>query len=144
MTTEQTVLIRPFNNLDRKQVVAIWGRSGLTRAWNNPDLDIDRKQKVQPELFLVAEMDEQVVATVMSGYEGHRGWMNYLGVLPAYQRRGIARQLVSAVEALLTAQGCPKLNLQVRAGNAQAVAFYRAIGYQVDDSVSLGKRLIAD
>ncbi|MGH1357555.1 MAG: GNAT family acetyltransferase [Burkholderiaceae bacterium] len=144
MTTEQTVLIRPFNNLDRKQVVAIWEQSGLTRAWNNPDLDIDRKQKVQPELFLVAEMDEQVVATVMSGYEGHRGWMNYLGVLPAYQRRGIARQLVSAVEALLTAQGCPKLNLQVRAGNAQAVAFYRAIGYQVDDSVSLGKRLIAD
>ena len=125
-------------------MIEIWQRCGLTRPWNNPDLDIDRKLKVQPELFLVAVLADRVLATVMAGYEGHRGWMNYLGVSPDHQGRGLARQLIEEVEQRLLAVGCPKINLQVRADNQQAVSFYRALGYQVDESISLGKRLIAD
>jgi ribosomal protein S18 acetylase RimI-like enzyme len=80
----------------------------------------------------------------MAGYDGHRGWVNYLAVAPDLRGRGLARSLMTAVEMRLTAVGCPKLNLQVRNDNEAALGFYRAIGYDVDAAVSLGKRLIPD
>ena len=80
----------------------------------------------------------------MAGYEGHRGWVNYLGVAPAWRGRGLARALMLQVEQALLARGCPKINLQVRADNADALGFYAAIGYGQDAVLSLGKRLIAD
>jgi ribosomal protein S18 acetylase RimI-like enzyme len=99
---------------------------------------------VQPELFLVGLLEKALVASVMGGYEGHRGWVNYLAVSPDYRGRGYGRALMTRIEELLLAMGCPKLNIQVRATNAQVLEFYREIGYAQDDVVSLGKRLIAD
>jgi ribosomal protein S18 acetylase RimI-like enzyme len=137
--------IRPFDEADTEQVVALWNQCGVTRPWNNPHRDIERKLGVQRELFLVGVDDAgEVIASVMGGYEGHRGWVNYLAVNPHMQGQGHGRTLMRELEALLLARGCPKLNLQVRADNSAAVAFYRAVGYSVDDSVGLGKRLIAD
>jgi len=80
----------------------------------------------------------------MVGFEGHRGWVNYLAVDPAHRRSGIARALMAAAEAHLRALGAPKVNLQVRRSNAGVVAFYEALGYVDDDVVSLGRRLDAD
>lgn len=139
-----SIQIRSFSPEQTEAVVALWERCGLTRPWNDPRKDIARKLLVQPELFLVAETDEQIVGTVMAGYEGHRGWINYLGVDPAYQRQGIGRLLMSAAEEKLQARGCPKVNLQVRSTNSAVIAFYNAIGYAVDDVTSLGKRLEHD
>ena len=136
--------IRPFRESDRAAVIALWHGCGLTRPWNDPSRDIDRKLAVQPELFLVGELDGRVIATIMAGYEGHRGWMNYLAVDPTRRGRGLGRALVTAVEQALLARGCPKLNLQVRSDNAAVVAFYEAAGYGVDPVTSLGKRLIPD
>lgn len=136
--------IRAFRDADADDVVALWERAGLTRPWNDPRRDIARKLTVQPELFLVAEEAGAVVATAMFGYDGHRGWVNYLGVDPAHQGRGIGRALMAEGERLLTDLGCPKLNLQVRLGNAAAIAFYAALGYRDDEVVSYGKRLIPD
>jgi ribosomal protein S18 acetylase RimI-like enzyme len=126
-------------------VVALWRDCGLTRSWNDPYRDIDRKMSQQPDGFLVGEWpDGAVRASAMFGYDGHRGWVNYLAVGPEHQRRGHARILMAAGEAWLIAQGCPKLNLQVRRSNLAAVDFYSALGYGEDDVVSLGKRLTAD
>lgn len=138
------MLIRPYQASDEAAVIALWEACGLTRPWNDPRLDIARKLTVQPELFLVGEMDGVVVASVMAGYDGHRGWVNYLGVAPAQRGRGFARALMSRVEVLLAARGCPKLNLQVRKDNEVALDFYAAIGYGQDAALSLGKRLIQD
>ena len=137
-------LVRPFDDADEDAVVALWERCGLTRPWNDPRKDIRRKLQVQPELFLVGVHEGEVVATAMAGYEGHRGWVNYLATDPAWRRRGIAAELMSRGEALLTASGCPKLSLQMRLGNDAAAAFYERIGYAVDDVVCYGKRLIPD
>jgi ribosomal protein S18 acetylase RimI-like enzyme len=93
---------------------------------------------------LVGEVQGQVMASAMFGYEGHRGWVNYLAVAPEHQRQGHAKALMQRGEALLLASGCPKLNLQVRAGNTSVVSFYQALGYQEDVVVCLGKRLIPD
>lgn len=136
--------IRPFQPTDETAVIALWQRCELTRPWNDPHKDIQRKLKVQPELFLLGEIDDKVVASVMAGFDGHRGWVNYLAVCPTQRRRGLGRQLMEEVERRLTALGCPKLNLQVRSDNQAVLTFYRNLGYQVDEVVSLGKRLIAD
>lgn len=138
------MLIRPYRPADEAAVIALWQACGLTRPWNDPALDIARKLAVQPELFLVGEREGEIVASVMAGYEGHRGWVNYLGVAPAWRGRGLARALMLQVEQALLARGCPKINLQVRADNADALGFYAAIGYGQDAVLSLGKRLIAD
>ena len=80
----------------------------------------------------------------MAGYEGHRGWINYLAVDPSRRRRGLGTRLMDEAEGLLGERGCPKINLQVRSSNAQVIAFYRAIGFALDDVVSMGKRLQQD
>jgi ribosomal protein S18 acetylase RimI-like enzyme len=136
--------IRPFEHADEPAVVALWKECRLTRPWNDPHKDIARKLAVQPELFLVGIVNEAGIATVMAGYEGHRGWVNYLAVAPAFRGRGFARNLMEHVEQLLLRRGCPKVSLLARTSNPEAVAFYRHLGYVQDEAVSLGKRLIVD
>lgn len=125
-------------------MVALWQECGLTRAWNDPRKDIARKLTVQPELFLVGEIGERIVATVMAGYDGHRGWVNYLAVVPKHRRQGFGRVLMQEAEKGLLALGCPKLNVQVRTANTEALGFYRSLGYAQDETVSFGKRLVPD
>lgn len=138
------MIIRPFEPADQGAVIALWQACGLTRPWNDPQQDIARKLGEQPELFLVGAIGGQIVATVMAGFDGHRGWVNYLAVDPQQQKRGFGRALMREVEHRLIASGCPKLNLQVRAGNDPVLAFYARLGYRPDAVVSLGKRLIED
>ena len=129
---------------DRAAVISLWRACALIRPWNDPDRDIDRKLALQDDLFLVGVEEGEIIATAMVGYDGHRGWVNYLAVAPSRQGRGHGRALMEAAEHRLLALGCPKLNLQVRGGNEPVLAFYAALGYTVDDAVSLGKRLIVD
>jgi ribosomal protein S18 acetylase RimI-like enzyme len=136
--------IRAFDRADTETVVDLWRRCGLTRPWNDPYRDIERKLTVQPELFLVLERDDAVAATAMAGYDGHRGWVYYVAVEPALQGSGVGRMLMTEVERRLTGLGCPKLNVQVRSGNEPVAAFYRRLGYAEDGAVGLGKRLIPD
>ncbi|MCX2942819.1 GNAT family acetyltransferase, partial [Rahnella perminowiae] len=116
----------------------------LLRPWNDPELDIERKINHSPEFFLVAEVGGEVVATLMGGYDGHRGSANYLGVHPDYRGRGIANALVNRLEKKLIARGCPKMNLMVRAENDAVVSMYEKLGYEISDTLLLGKRLIED
>jgi ribosomal protein S18 acetylase RimI-like enzyme len=136
--------IRPYRSDDEDAVVGLWVACQLVGPHNNPHQDIARKLRVNPEWFLVSELDNKIVATCMVGYEGHRGWINYLAVAPEYRRRGIARQIMEEAERLLRQVGCPKINLQVRTSNAQVIEFYKSIGFKIDDVVSMGKRLETD
>ena len=139
-------VIRRFDPSDTEAVVALWESCGLVRPWNDPRQDIARKLTVQPELFLVATDPgaDDVVAAGMAGFDGHRGWVNYLAVRPDLQGSGLGRAFMAEFERLLTDLGCPKLNLQVRAGNERVIGFYESLGYADDHTVSMGKRLIAD
>jgi ribosomal protein S18 acetylase RimI-like enzyme len=139
-----SVEIRPFEPRDQGAVIALWRMCDLVRPWNDPVKDILRKLRVRPDLFLVSMLEGQVVGTVMVGYEGHRGWINYLAVDPAHQRQGLGRKLMQEAEALLRKTGCPKINLQIRTSNENVIEFYRRIGYAQDDVVSMGKRLEED
>jgi ribosomal protein S18 acetylase RimI-like enzyme len=137
--------IRPFRLGDTEAVVALWRHAGLVVPWNDPYRDIERKLTVQPELFLVVEGDAgAVIGTAMAGYDGHRGWVNYLAVDEAHRGSGLGAELMAVAERLLAERGCPKLNLQVRSSNAGVIEWYRTLGYEPDNAVSLGKRLIPD
>ena len=136
--------IRAYRESDQDDVVALWRECGLVVPWNDPVKDICRKLGIQRQLFLVGTLHSELVATVMAGYEGHRGWVNYLAVATEYRKRGFARCLLGEAEALLRDMGCPKINLQVRSSNVDVIEFYRRIGYSVDEVVSMGKRLEQD
>mgnify|MGYP003973698163 FL=1 len=141
---EKQLFIRPFQTEDEAAVVSLWQLCELTVPWNNPYKDIARKLKVQPELFLVGMLDSLLIATVMGGYDGHRGWINYLAVHPDFQGLGYAQHMMVNVESELRKIGCPKINLQIRSGNAKVMAFYQKLGFTDDRVLSMGKRLEED
>ena len=135
---------RPFDKSDLQAVIELWKDCGLVVPWNDPVKDIDRKLKVDPDLFLVGELAGEIVASVMGGYEGHRGWINYLAVSPRHQRKGYGRLIMEVVELAMRQKGCPKINLQIRGSNTEMASFYQAIGYEIEDAIGLGKRLETD
>ncbi len=136
--------IRPYRAEDEAAVITLWEACNLIVSHNDPRKDIRRKLQVNPEWFLIGEENTFIVATCMVGYEGHRGWINYLAVAPGLQRQGIASQMMEEAERLLRKAGCPKINLQIRSTNAQVIEFYESIGFKIDDVTSMGKRLEAD
>lgn len=142
--TPNALAIRPYHPSDEAAIIQLWRDCGLTRPWNDPSKDIARKLTVQSDLFLVGEAGGVIAGTLMGGYDGHRGWINYLAVSPAHQRLGYATALMRAAERKLLEMGCPKINLLIRSGNAAVQAFYARLGFQPDEVISLGKRLIPD
>jgi ribosomal protein S18 acetylase RimI-like enzyme len=110
-------------------------------AWNATEIAIPAKLKFQPELFLVAIDQGLVVGSIMAGYDGHRGWLYAAAVLQSHQRQGIGTALVREAENLLSAMGCTKINLQVRSSNTAVTRFYSSLGYEIEERVSMGKRL---
>ncbi|MFN3256819.1 MAG: GNAT family acetyltransferase [Ilumatobacter sp.] len=137
-------MIRTFEERDRASVIDLWRRADLLRPWNDPDADIDRKLATSDDLLFVATIDDELVGTVMVGYDGHRGWINYLAVDANVRRAGVGRLLMTHAERVLADLGCAKVNLQVRTSNVAAADFYERLGYEHDDVVSMGKRLIDD
>ena len=109
--------------------------------WNAAEVAIPAKLKIQPDLFLVAIEQTLVAGSIMAGYDGHRGWLYAVAVLRSYQKRGLGRALVKEAEERLRAIGCKKINLQVRASNTTVIEFYRSLGYEVEERVSMGKRM---
>ena len=138
------LVIRPYQTQDEAAVIELWLQCNLVVPQNNPKRDIKRKLQVNPEWFLVGVLGGHVVATCMAGYEGHRGWINYLAVSPHHRRQGIGGRIMEEAEKKLIAAGCPKINLQVRETNRIVIQFYERIGYTRDLVASMGKRLEND
>ena len=140
--TESEIRVRSYHSRDEQAGVELWATVFPDDPpWSEPRDVIQRKRSVQGELFFVCEVEGRVVGTVLAGFDGVRGWVHHLAVLPDLRRGGLATALMRAAEQGLTNSGCPKLNLQVRATNSEVVAFYKSLGYAIEDRVSLGKPL---
>ena len=138
-------IIRQFREEDKEQVINLWNICKLIRSWNDPMKDIERKKGVGEDLFLVLEKDNKIIGSVMGGYDGHRGVMNYLSVHPEFRGKGFGKLLVNKVEEKLKELGCPKINLLVRSNNSKVIKFYEGNSYQLQsDFFLVGKRLISD
>ena len=144
MMTADSIDITEFDNLQhREQVAALWRDIfGYDTAHNSPELVIDRKCAVDNGLFFVAVRKQDVVGTVMAGYDGHRGWIYSLAVHPAHRMQGIGSALLALAERRLSSLGCLKINLQILEGNETVQRFYEANGYAAERRVSMGKRLV--
>jgi ribosomal protein S18 acetylase RimI-like enzyme len=136
--------IREYRTDDEHQVIDLWMACSLVVPWNDPKSDIERKVADSPDLFFVGEIDDRIVASCMAGYDGHRGWVYYLAVVPEFQKQGLAAGIMAHAEAVLKDMGCPKIDLMVRESNAGVISFYSKIGYTNDPVVVLSKRLIED
>jgi ribosomal protein S18 acetylase RimI-like enzyme len=136
-----TFEITRYSTKFQDEVVELWKKCNLIIPQNDPVEDIMKKVDFQPDLFLVGLIDDRVIGSIMVGYEGHRGWINYLAVLPELQRQGYGRKLVQKAIDELKRIGCLKVNLQVRRTNTPVIEFYKRLGFKEDDVASLGMRL---
>ena len=142
MTMNSTLLIRSFQGADRDALEALWNQVFPDDPPRNaPQVMIDSKLKVHPELLLVGLLENKLVAAVIAGYDGVRGWLYHLAVAPEQRRKGFATELVRAAEAALGKLGCTKVNLQVRATNVAVLGLYQTLGYEVEERVSMGRVL---
>lgn len=137
-----SIAVRAFEPRDRESLEGLWSRVFADDPqWNAAALMINNKLKVQPELLLVATVDDLLVGAVIGGFDGVRGWLYHLAVAPERRRSGIATRLVRAAEQRLRDLGCPKVNIQLRASNAAVAAFYESLGYATEERISMGRRL---
>ena len=141
---ESSLLIRPFKEGDKEALVSLWNMCKLTVPWNNPYKDIARKLNVQSELFLMGYLEDKLIASIIAGYDGHRGWINYFAVHPDFQQRGYGKQLMDNVENKLRELGCPKINLQIREGNDKVLSYYQKHGFVEEKRINMGKRIEND
>jgi ribosomal protein S18 acetylase RimI-like enzyme len=135
------VRFREAEAADRDQVIALWQQCGLTRAWNDPVADFDFALAGATSTILVHEISGEIVASVMVGHDGHRGALYYLAVVPEHQKTGLGRAAVDAAETYLNKLGVWKINLMIREGNEAALGFYRAIGFEANAVISMGKKI---
>lgn len=126
---------------DASAVIALWDACGLTRPWNPPQRDFDQALAGSSSTILVKRDADTITGSVMVGFDGHRGWIYYLGVSPERQGEGLGRALMAATEDWLRKRNAPKIQLMVRGDNTAARGFYDAIGYELQDVVTIGKRL---
>jgi len=124
---------------DAEAVIALWHECGLTRPWNDPQQDFDRALAWPASTILVARDGEALLGSAMIGYDGHRGWVYYLAVSPAHQRSGLGRRIMEAAADWLRDRGAPKIQLMVRTSNAATLDFYAALGFERQETVTLGK-----
>ena len=131
--------IRPVTPGESDQVVALWEECGLTRPWNDPKRDLDFARGKTNSTVLIGHLDQQIMASVMVGHDGHRGNVYYLAVSPKYRGKGFGRAMLQAAEAWLVAKGIWKLNLSIRSENTKIIGFYERLGYEEQDVVLLGR-----
>jgi ribosomal protein S18 acetylase RimI-like enzyme len=142
----RTLVIRPVTPADAGAVVALWRAvfpeyGDPTRPQRDPAASVARKLAFGDRLFWLAEREGRLLGTAMAGWDGHRGWLYSVGVLPEARRAGVAARLVAEAERALQGLGCPKVNLQVLAENRAAQEFWRRMGYARDEVIGFGKRL---
>ncbi len=126
------ISVREAGPHDIDAVVQLWQYCELTRPWNDPTGDFDLALSNPTSAILLAEYGRELVGTVMTGFDGHRGWIYYLGISPNHRKQGIASQLMDAAASWLADRKCPKIELMVRSGNA-AAEFYAKAGWEKQD-----------
>jgi ribosomal protein S18 acetylase RimI-like enzyme len=140
-TSTVALTVKPIEDRDSAEVIGLWQRCGSTRPWNDPARDIALARKDTNATVLLGRHDGALVASVLVGHDGHRGWVYYVTVDPDHRFKGFGRAIMSAAEHWLRARGIEKLQLMVRGDNAEVHAFYQSLGYFEQERVVFAKWL---
>jgi ribosomal protein S18 acetylase RimI-like enzyme len=141
MSTDAALSIAPLEDADVAAVIALWQRCGLTRPWNDPAADIALARRGSNAAVLLGRDGDAVVASVLVGHDGHRGWAYYVAVDPQHRKKGLGRAIMDAAEEWLRARGILKLQLMVRPDNIQVQAFYETLDYDEQERIVYAKWL---
>ena len=134
--------IRPYQAADFDGLDALWREAFPNDPpRNRAAQSVPAKLALNDDLLFVAVDDDQVLGSIMAGYDGHRGWLYSVAVREDAKRRGIGTALVKTAEMAMRKLGCCKINLQVRSTNTSVIAFYKGLGFAVEDHVSMGRLL---
>ena len=133
--------IASIEDRDIPEVIALWQRCGSTRPWNDPAADIALARSGANATILLGRDNGDLVASVLVGHDGHRGWVYYVTVDPEHRFKGFGRMIMSAAEDWLRARGIEKMQLMVRGDNTRVQAFYQSIGYFEQERVVFAKWL---
>ena len=141
MSTTSALIISSIEDNDLAGVIRLWRRAGLVREWNDPSGDIAQARKERNSTILLGRHEGALVASVLVGHDGHRGWVYYVSVDPDHRSKGYGRDIMTAAENWLRARGIAKLQLMVRGDNANVHAFYESLGYYDQKRVTFAKWL---
>ena len=126
---DATLAITPIEDADVGDVIVLWQRCGTARPWNDPAADIALARREGNSTVLLGRHDGAVVASVLVGHDGHRGWVYYVASDPDHRFKGFGRAMMTAAEDWLRARGIEKMQLMVRPDNSKVQAFYESLGY---------------
>ena len=130
--------IRKYQHQDKRFLVKLWKNVFPNNPpHNEPSRMIDEKLAVD-DLIFVAEDSGSIIGACMAGYDGHRGWLYAVGVLPEHRRKRVGTQLVDFAMQALRTRGCKKVNLQIRSTNTKVASFYQSLGFAPEDRLSMG------
>ena len=135
------MVIRKYQNRDKESLIALWEEVFPNAAPHNQPARVIEEKLAVDDLIFIAEQDGKIIGACQAGYDGHRGWLYGVAVSTKQRRRGIGTRLVESAIQALEERGCKKVNLQIRSGNKQVADFYRALGFQVEDRLSMGHHL---
>jgi ribosomal protein S18 acetylase RimI-like enzyme len=133
--------VRDLGSEERDLAVALWSRCELTRPWNNPAADFDLALTNPSSTVLGGFAGSALVASLMVGFDGHRGWVYYVAVDEAHRGRGFGKRMMHSAEAWLREKGAPKLQFMVREGNDAALDFYAKLGFERQPVITLGRAI---
>jgi len=141
VTTTSALTVTSIEDADIPEVIRLWKRAGLVREWNDPTGDIELARRERNSTILLGRHDGALVASLLVGHDGHRGWVYYVSVDPDHRLKDYGRQIMTAAEDWLRARGVMKLQLMVRGDNARVHAFYQSLGYYDQKRVTFAKWL---
>jgi hypothetical protein len=139
--TANALTVAAIDDGDIPEVITLWHRCGSTRAWNDPAADIALARKQANSTVLLGRNGGELVASVLVGHDGHRGWVYYVTVHPEHRFKGYGRMIMTSAENWLRSRGIEKLQLMIRGDNAQVHAFYQSLGYYDQERVVFAKWL---
>lgn len=128
---------------DELDVIALWRSCGLVASYNDPAADFRFARGGRSSDVLIGENSGHIMATVMVGHDGHRGWLYYVASAPAARGSGYGRMIVQAAEDWLRQRGVLKVQLLVRETNTAVIGFYETLNYEIAPRTVMSKWLSA-
>jgi ribosomal protein S18 acetylase RimI-like enzyme len=136
-----SVEIRRYLESDRQQLLGLWENTfDDAGPHNRPVFMLNSKLAIDDNIYIASGSNE-ILGAIISGYDGHRGWLYSLAVKQSSRRQGIGKQLVEFSVEILRTMGCVKVNLQIREENSEVISFYQSLGFTTEERISMGKRL---
>ncbi|MHA2180703.1 MAG: GNAT family N-acetyltransferase [Promethearchaeota archaeon] len=117
------------------EVIQLWRNAGINVSSSDSKAEIDKMLVRNPDLFLIGRKKEQIIAVVMGGFDGRRGYVHHLAVDPVFQKKGYGRQIMSELCEIFRQKGIHKVHLFIQRQNEDVIGFYKNLGWEIREDL---------